>query len=125
PVEALCQGSADEHASAVPFAARPAERVQLRDQVGHFGGVENLREVGRDRPRCYLARCQASSNLVWSRPRRLQSRGGTFWSIFLFVKPNSTGSVGRNRPGWRAWKQGERPRPSTARAGLVPRVVWP
>src|SRR2546423_522086 len=57
--------------------------------------------------------------LLWSRPRRFQPRGG----IFLIVKPNSTGSVGRHRPRWRAWKQGNQPRPFAACAGLYPRVV--
>lgn len=69
------------YASAVASAARPAQRLKLADQVGDFGRVEKVCDLSGGRLPWYRLACHSSVHLVWSRPRRLQSRGGSLWDL--------------------------------------------
>lgn len=75
-VERLDEAGTEHRLSAVTLPARPAERVKLSDQGRYFGRIEDCGDLGRDRAPCYVRTCQASAYLSWSRPRKLQLRGG-------------------------------------------------
>lgn len=75
-IEGLDEACADHRASAVTAPARPAKLVKLRDEPRYFRRVKDSGDCRRRG--CYRGNCQASHNLVWSRPRKFALRGGSF-----------------------------------------------
>lgn len=77
----LTRQAADEGASAVSLAPRPAERVQLLDQSRNFGGVEEFRNVVNRRATRYLARCHRSYPFGGHAPGSANSAGALFFGF--------------------------------------------
>jgi hypothetical protein len=70
-----------EHDASVKGLNVPLQGVNLVDQRGYFGGVEEFSNAPNSRATRYLAGCHASLPLVWPRPRKLLLRGGIYLGL--------------------------------------------